>query len=127
MLSLFPSLLVFEGFTPLLLRLTLGAVFAFWAYGKLKDTSFTNIKKSMGSKEKIEGFYQAVISLSLIVGFLTQLSALLSLLFFGYKLFQKIQNKAFVTYGINYYLILFVISLAILISGAGFLAFDLPL
>ena len=119
MLSIFPSLLAFEGFAPLLLRLVLGAIFIFWAYGKLK--------KRDGSKEIALGGLEAIIGISLVLGFLTQISALIAAIIFLIRIVQKIGSKAFLTDGINYYFILFIISVCLLFTGAGFIAFDLPL
>ncbi|MEK7463722.1 MAG: hypothetical protein AAB610_01210 [Patescibacteria group bacterium] len=119
MLSIFPSLLAFEGFAPLLLRLTVGAVFALWAYGKLK--------KRTNSQDIGLGVIEALIALGLVLGTLTQIAALVAAIVLGIRLVQKIQQKAFLTDGINYYLILFIISITLLLTGPGFLAFDLPL
>ncbi len=118
MLSIFPKLLIFEGFTPFLLRLTLGLVFILWSYKKIK---------SIDKKILAWGVFEGVIGVSFIIGFLTQLSALISAVIFGVKLIQKIRQKAFLNDGVNYYLILFVISITLLISGAGLIAIDLPL
>ena len=119
MLSIFPSLLALEGFAPLLLRLTVGAVFALWAYGKLK--------KRTDSQDVAYGVFEALIGLCLIIGFYTQLAALASAIILGVRLCLKVQQKAFLTDGVNYYLILFIISITLLFTGPGFLAFDLPL
>lgn len=119
MLSIFPSLFALEGFAPLLLRLTIGAVFALWAYGKLK--------KRTDAQNTGLGIVEALVAISLIIGLLTQLSALVAAIILGVRLVQKIQKKAFLTDGVNYYLILFIISITLLLTGPGFFAFDLPL
>ncbi len=119
MLSFFPSLLILEGFAPLLLRIALGSVFVFWAYGKLR------IRKD--NKEIVGGIIEAIIGVFLIVGFLTQLVALISVVILFIHIIAKIKKKEFLTDGVNYYLILLFISLALLLTGAGFIAFDLPL
>ena len=119
MLSIFPSLLALEGFAPLLLRLTLGAVFALWACGKLK--------KRTSSQDTVLGVVEGVIALGLILGTYTQLAALVAAVILGARLVQKVQQKAFLTDGINYYLILFIISITLLFTGPGLFAFDLPL
>ncbi len=119
MFSLFPSLLSFQSFAPLLLRVTLGAVFLLWAYNIFK-------KRETGKRRAL-GILDAVVGISLVVGFLTQLSALVCAIMLGFRLFKKIQSKTFLTDGINYYLILFVISICLIFTGAGFIAFDLPL
>jgi uncharacterized membrane protein YphA (DoxX/SURF4 family) len=69
----------------------------------------------------------SVIGIFFFIGFLTQLAALIAVALLGTKLISKIRAKAFLTDGVNYYLILFIISLCLLFSGAGFMAFDLPL
>jgi uncharacterized membrane protein YphA (DoxX/SURF4 family) len=119
MLSLFPTLLAYDGFTPFLLRLTLGAVLIFWSYKKL--TNRIDIKVTL------LGIIELISGILLIVGYLTQLAALIIAVILGIKIGFKIKNKSFLNDGVNYYLILFVISICILISGAGFIAFDLPL
>ena len=119
MLSIFPSLLALEGFAPLLLRLTVGAVFALWAYGKLK--------KRASSQDTVLGCVEGLVALGLILGVYTQLAALIAAVILGARLVQKVQQKAFLTDGVNYYLILFIISVTLLLTGPGFLAFDLPL
>jgi uncharacterized membrane protein YphA (DoxX/SURF4 family) len=119
MLSIFPSLLAFEGFAPLILRLTIGAVFGMWAYGKLK--------KRENSQDTILGIFEGSIAICFVIGFLTQLAALTSIIVLGSRLVQKVQQKAFLTDGVNYYLILLAISLALLLTGPGFIAFDLSL
>lgn len=119
MLSLFPSLLAFEQLAPFLLRLTLGAVLIFWAYGKIKARS--------DWKPTTLGLIEAVAGLLLIVGFMTQLGALVALIILAVKLIKKLQTRSLFTNGVNYYFILFVISLSLLFMGPGAFAIDLPL
>jgi len=114
MFSIFPPLLSYSGFAPLLLRLTLGAVLVVWAYKNYK----TDIKLSV-----LEGILGAL----LILGLFTQLASLATAILLGIRLFSKIKAKTFLTDGVNYYLILFIISICLIITGAGYLAFDLPL
>ena len=119
MLSLFPTLLAYDGFAPFLLRLTLGSIFILWAYKKL--TNRTDIKITLlGAVELISGAL-------LIVGYLTQLAALIIGIILAVHIAYKIKSRSFLNDGVNYYLILLVISICILISGSGFIAFDLPL
>lgn len=125
MLSIFPSLLAFEGFSPLILRLTLGAIFLFWAYKRLSPR--IKSKNFKDTKQVAAGVIEALTGLSLVLGIFTQIGALVSAIVLGWQLIQKMQKKSFLTDGVNYYLILFVISISLLITGAGFIAFDLPL
>ncbi len=119
MLSIFPTLLAYENLAPFLLRLTLGIIFIYWSYGKLK--AHTN------SKEIFWGSLELFIGVFLVIGFLTQLVASLSSLMLVFHLTEKVRQKAFFSNGVNYYFILFIISISILITGAGSFAFDLPL
>lgn len=119
MFSLFPYLLTFEGFAPFLLRLTLGAVFIFWGYGKLKKRENTN--------SAILGIVEALSGVLLVIGLYTQLATLVCAVILLMRLIGKIKQKSFLTDGVNYYLILFVISVVLLLTGSGFIAFDLPL
>lgn len=113
MLSLFPWILTYEEFSPLLLRLTLGIIFLFWAYRRDKKLAWT--------------IFQAILGICLIIGFLTQLVALLTTLVFLSHLINKAKNRAFLTNGVNYYFILLIISLCLLLSGPGAFSIDLPL
>ena len=119
MLSLFPSLLVYELLAPLLLRVTLGAVLIFWSYGKLKERK----SATANTVSLIEG----LAGILLVIGLYTQLAALAAAIIFFMKLVQKLQTKSLFTNGVNYYFILFIISVSLLFLGPGILAFDLPL
>ena len=120
MLSIFPTLLMLQGFAPLLLRLTLGIIFLMWGKKSFKQNNPNMRAKQIGAIELVLGIF-------LIIGYLTQLAALGSVILLGILLVQKIRSKAFFTDGVNYYFILFIIAIVILISGSGFIAFDLPL
>jgi uncharacterized membrane protein YphA (DoxX/SURF4 family) len=117
MLSLFPSLLALEGFAPFLLRLTLSAVFLVWAAQKRKG----------GSRDKQIAVLDLIVGILLIIGYLTQLAALVASIMLAVGLVKKIKNKKFLTDGVNYYLILLIIAITLLLTGPGFIAFDLPL
>jgi hypothetical protein len=122
MLSLFPWILTYEEFSPLLLRLTLGIIFLFWAYRRTRREN----KESRNMKIACVAF-EAILGVCLIIGFLTQLIALLTTLVFLTHLVRKVKDKAFLTNGINYYFILLIISLCLLLSGPGAFSIDLPL
>ncbi len=119
MLSIFPSLLVFEIFSPLLLRLTLGIIFIYWAYKRFRSHNERN-DIALGSLE-------LVIGILFVIGLYTQIAALISFIIFLTYLIYKIKNRQFLTDGVNYYLILLIISISILLTGPGIWAFDLPL
>ena len=119
-LSLFPSLLSFGLFGPILLRLTLGVVIFFWGYKGVKSAA-TNPQKIAFAVLDI------VVGALLVVGLFTQLGALIAAVILAVKLVNKARAKALFTDGVNYYFILFIIAVSLVFTGAGFFAFDLPL
>jgi uncharacterized membrane protein YphA (DoxX/SURF4 family) len=119
MLSLFPSLLVFGLVAPFLLRVTLGAVLIFWSYGKLKA------RKSAAAN--VVSLIEGISGILLVIGLYTQLAALAAAIIFFVHLVKKLQTKSLFTDGVNYYFILFIIAISLLLLGPGILAFDLPL
>ena len=120
MLSTFPSLLSWSQFSPFLIRITLGTILIFWAYRVLAD-------KSIDSQNKIIGIIEAISGIMLVIGLWSQIAALIVTVDLVIRLVGKIRNKAFLTDGVNYYLVLLVMALSLMVTGAGFWAFDLPL
>ena len=130
MLSLFPSLLAFQEISPFILRLTLGIIFIFWVYQKLqkKNTEKNDDGSNRNTGNAIfSGILEAIIGVLLITGLFVQLAAFVSALVFIIRIILKIRNRSFMTDGVNYYFILLVISLSLLVTGPGRFAFDLPL
>jgi len=117
MFSFFPPLLAFSGFAALLLRITLGVIFFLWGRDKYKSTD--------GNKSY--AILEMLVGILLVIGYMTQFAAFISFLILGKRLIGKIRHKALFTNGVNYYFILFIISIALLFTGAGYIAFDLPL
>jgi uncharacterized membrane protein YphA (DoxX/SURF4 family) len=106
MYSIFPHLLPLADITPFLLRILLGIIFLEWRYKELKNKSSTT--------NTAVAILQGIVAIFLIIGFMTQLAALIAIIILSIKLISKIKAKAFLTDGINYYLILFIISLCLL-------------
>jgi uncharacterized membrane protein YphA (DoxX/SURF4 family) len=119
MLSLFPSLLTYEQVAPFLLRITLGCVLIFWSYGKLRSRKNTGMT--------IVGTVDGIIGVLLVIGLYVQVAVLVSAVILFFRIIKKIQTRSLFTDGVNYYFILFIISLSLLVLGPGILAFDLPL
>ncbi len=117
MFSFFPPLLAFSGFAALLLRVTLGVIFFLWGREKYRSVD--------GNKSY--AILEMLIGILLAIGYMTQFAAFIALLILGKRLIGKIKHKALFTNGINYYFILFIISLSLIFTGAGYIAFDLPL
>jgi uncharacterized membrane protein YphA (DoxX/SURF4 family) len=120
MLSLFPSLLSWSQVAPLLDRLCLGAVLLWWAYRLYHNGSAP-------TGMKLVGLIEVVIAIFLVIGLWTQAAVLAAVIDLLIRIGGRIRNKSFLTNGINYYLVLLVLAVSLMLSGAGFLAFDLPL
>ncbi|MEI6396578.1 MAG: hypothetical protein WCO48_00675 [Candidatus Taylorbacteria bacterium] len=118
MLSLFPTLLSWSQVSPLILRIILGAVFLHWAYKALKHRPISNNKKIVALIEFLTGAL-------LILGLWTQAAAIAAGINLIIRLAERMQKKAFLTDGVNYYLILLVLALSLLITGPGIWAKDI--
>lgn len=120
--SLFPYLLTYEQLAPFVIRIVLGITLAYFGYQKIKGRG-----TSSGSNSIVYGAIEMIIAVFLVIGLFTQLAALLNAVILVIKIGYKIRDKAFLTDGINYYVLLLAMAIAVIFSGAGFLAFDLPL
>lgn len=120
--SLFPYLFTYDQVAPLILRLVLGITLAYFGYRKIQKRG-----KSSGSNSLIYGAVEILVAIFLIIGLFTQLAAIINAVILVIKLGYKIRNKAFLTNGINYYILLLAIALAVIVLGPGWFAFDLPL
>ena len=120
MISVFPSLLVFQLLAPFILRITLASVILFWSVQEFK-------KKNPDIKQRVITLIKTLCGLSILLGLWTQVGALIAVVYFATKLYSKFKRKELFSDGINYYFILFVIALSLLFTGPGVFAFDLPL
>jgi uncharacterized membrane protein YphA (DoxX/SURF4 family) len=120
MLSLFPSLLSWGQLSPFFIRLTLGAVLLYWAYASFKT-------KNISTWEKVFGYLEGIAGILLVIGLWTQAAALFAGIKLVVCLVGKIRRKQFLTDGVNYYLVLLILAISLLFTGAGFFAFDVPL
>ena len=121
-LSIFPSLLSWNQLAPFLIRITVGITLAYFGYQKTRNKG-----QSSGSNSFTYGIVEIVIAAFLIVGLYTQLAALVNALILIIKLAAKAKGKALLTDGINYYILLLVMCLSLLVTGAGMFSLDLPL
>ncbi|MES2471057.1 MAG: hypothetical protein V4526_02390 [Patescibacteria group bacterium] len=118
-LSIFPDLLTYASVGPLLLRLLLGGIAIYFGTRKVK---FLQAKVS-----KNLGFAEIILGVLLVLGAFTQIAALLLAIMLFIQLVDKARNKALLTAGVNYYLILFIIAISLMFTGPGFFSIDLPL
>jgi uncharacterized membrane protein YphA (DoxX/SURF4 family) len=134
MLSVFPGLLAFGLFAPLLLRIVTGFVFLRFGWSKLssdkenKSAFFESIGWKPGSYFAFGfGVLEIIIGCSLIAGFYTQISALAAtLILLGALAIKRKHSEQFES-STGFLFLLLIISISLLVSGAGLFAFDLPL
>ena len=122
MLSIFPTLLAYEGLGPFFIRIVLGLTLTYFGYQK-----YLGKGQSSGSNTKVYGVVEIFVSIFLVIGLYTQLAALINALILAIKIGHKIKDKAFLSDGVNYYALLFTMALSIIFLGAGSFALDLPL
>ena len=122
MLSLFPSLLSWSQISPLIIRLTVGITLAYFGYMKIRGRG-----ESSGSNSVTYGWIELFVSIFLIIGLFTQLAALVNAIILIIKLGFKARDGKLLSDGVNYYILLLVMCVSLMVTGAGFLAFDMPL
>ncbi len=134
MLSVFPDLLVYSLLAPFILRLTLG--FIFIRFGALSLSGDRHRLIELLRRYSIEpaeilvvafGVLELLAGLSLVLGLYTQVGALIAgIISLGF-LIRKLRGHTFGADGILFDFALLSIALSLLFSGAGLIAFDLPL
>lgn len=134
MLNPFPTLLAFELVSPLILRVTLGLILISIGIAIVISKRrhfieyFTNINIPFPSNIAwLFGVLQMVTGVFLIIGLSTQISAIVSI-FLLLSLFSfESKDDRLLPYSPSLYLVLTIVALSLLFSGAGFFAIDLPL
>ena len=119
MLSLFPFFLSYQQLSPVLIRLALAAVLVYWGYKVLAGSFSTNTK--------ILSVIEVICAALLLIGFWTQAAALFVSIDLIVRLVNKIKARAFLTDGVNYYLILLILAISLFLTGPGWWAIDVPL
>jgi|GEM_PF-709924 len=115
----FPFFLEYRDFAPFVLRVVLGLTLLYFGCKKVKGQG-----QSSGSNSKTFGAMEIVVAIFITVGLFTQLAVLINFIILLIKIIDKIRVKKFLTDGVNYYILLFVIALSLLFSGPGILAID---
>ena len=120
MLSLFPQLLSWSQISPFLIRIALGVVFVYWAYVEFRHNKRNAYWKLLGLVELATGVL-------LVIGLWAQLAAAVAAIDLIIRLIERATKRAFLTDGVNYYLLLLIMALSILVTGAGLWGFDFSL
>ncbi len=134
MLNPFPDLLTYSLLSPLILRVVAGLIFidlGVLAFKNEKErwlASFSTLKiPNPKMAIKILGGIEIVGGIMLILGYYTQIAALiLGLLTFA-EAYIEYKEPEVLKRNIVFYVMLLAIVLSLLFSGAGAFAFDLPL
>lgn len=118
MLNMFPALITYNLLAPVIIRLVLGVVFGYIGHHRIK------------TKEKglvLFGMIHVIIGILFFVGLMTQVAAIVASIILVVQLAHKVKSKAFLTDGVNYYILLLAMSLSLIFSGSGLWALDWPL
>ncbi len=136
MVNPFPTLLAFGLVAPLILRVTLGGLFVIESYKHLTSARERRrwlLESKLGDFAKtavwINGVVEMLMGIFFILGFLTQIVAILAALGSIKVLWRKWRRSelaALEPYSPMLYLLIVAISLSLLFSGAGFFAVDRP-
>lgn len=134
MLNPFPELLIYSMMGPFVLRVVLGLIFLDLGILKFKTeknrwiASFEAIGlRPADTLVTLYGLLQVIGGVMLLVGFYTQIAALAFVIFTSIEIYLEWKEGALLKRNIVFYILLFVISLSLLLTGAGAFAFDLPL
>lgn len=122
MLSLFPSLLSYQELSPLLIRIVLAITVAYFGYQKVMKRG-----QSSGSNSVLYGVVEIILAILIFIGLYTQLAAFAIAIILLIKLGFKARKKELLSDGINYYILLLVMAISLMVTSAGWYAFDLPL
>jgi uncharacterized membrane protein YphA (DoxX/SURF4 family) len=135
MLNPFPDLLAFSLLSPLIIRLFVGYQFFLWGYGKIiakrVASDIDGVKKEWLGQDSVLfylfGIIQLFGGLFLIIGAYTQYTALmLSAIMLG-AIVVKMRQPELLTDSLKYYLLILLICMSLLFTGAGSFAIDIPL
>lgn len=134
MLNPFPELLVYSLLAPFILRVVVGLVFIdlgmllFKGERKRWITSISLFKIPYPEKiVKVLGLIQILGGLALIVGFYTQIAALVLSIITLKETIIEYREPEILKRNLVFYILIFSITLSLIFSGAGAFAIDLPL
>lgn len=130
----FPELLTFSSLAPTLLRITLGIFIILLGVNKIKKPhkGIVDFFEALSFKPsnyyiKILSIVEIVMGIALFVGFLTQIAALIVAIITFVSLLITIRHPEAGLEKASLYTLFFIISISLVLTGAGLLAIDLPL
>lgn len=137
MLNIFPDLLFLQILAPFLLRVAIGVMFIWIGYSYLfkdREALILQVSKRFPKLGKFSvlsgGVFEIITGVFLVAGLLTQIAAIVGVLIAIDALFVKFFYKELdkvMKYSKMFYILVLIISLSLIVSGAGAFAIDLPL
>lgn len=133
MLSVFPDLLTYVLLAPFILRIALGGFFIFAGIRKQKEENafwnnvIPNINLGFVKLSTVLIYLQIISGIFLIIGLFTQVVALIVSIFICFEWYKKNRFLSLAFPELWTLVFALIIAISLLFTGAGFLAFDLPL
>lgn len=134
MLNTFPGLLTFGLFAPTIIRIVAGILFARFGWLKLSRDKQSKIIffKAIGLKPAVFWLWfvasiEMIVGTMIAVGFLTQIASIIAGFVMFVSIIIKISKPKALPNSLDFYILFFIVFISLIISGAGFFAFDLPL
>ncbi|MFA6269638.1 MAG: DoxX family protein [Candidatus Paceibacterota bacterium] len=134
MLNTFPDLLTYSLLSPFILRVVIGLIFVDLGVLLFKGekarwlTSLSVLKVPRPEMAiKVFGVIEVVGGAMLILGFYTQMTALILALFTFAESYIEYKEPGILKRNLVFYVMLLAILISLLLSGAGAFAIDLPL
>lgn len=134
MLNTFPELLNFSFFAPTILRITAGLILIYFGWLKLSKNKESEIKFFEIIKLKPTVFWlwfialvEIIIGILITIGFLTQISAIIASIIMLASIIIKLWKPFYLPNTVDFYILFFIVFISLIFTGAGGLAFDLPL
>ncbi|MEK7461651.1 MAG: DoxX family protein [Patescibacteria group bacterium] len=134
MLNPFPELLMYSSVGPLVLRVLLGLIFidlGFLKFRSEKEAWLVSLE-TLGLRPAdlflpIYALLQIASGVLLLIGLWTQIAALILVILSGIELYIEWRAREILKRDVVFYLLIFIISLSLLLTGAGAYAIDIPL
>jgi uncharacterized membrane protein YphA (DoxX/SURF4 family) len=133
-LNPFPELLAYSLLAPFILRLLLGLIFIDLGILKFRGEKQRWIASCEALNMRpaelfvhLYAFLQIAGGVLLLIGLWTQVAALMFVIFTGAELYIEWRAREILKRDLVFYLLLFIISLSLLFTGAGAFALDIPL
>ncbi len=134
MLNPFPELLNYSLLGPFILRVLIGLVFIDLGFLKFRSEKerWLNSFEALGLRPTdlflaLYALIQLIGGLLFLIGLWTQIVALVFAILSGIELYIEWQMREVLKRDIIFYLFIFIISVSLLLTGAGAYAIDIPL